>query len=217
MEDNTKFSWEHYYAAPVVGIIRGMPEKVIFPLAECYFESGFHTLEVTMNTKGALDIISRLGSDYPDCNIGAGTVCTINDLDQAIAAGSRFIVTPTLDEEIIDSAVAQDVPIFPGAYTPSEIHKAWKLGASAVKVFPATQLGPQYIKDVLAPLNHVKLLPTGGVSLENIESFFQAGAIGVGMGSSLFLKGFVKEQNYQGLKEHFASIKEAIKEYIVCC
>jgi 2-dehydro-3-deoxyphosphogluconate aldolase/(4S)-4-hydroxy-2-oxoglutarate aldolase len=190
---------------------------VIFPLAECYFNAGFNTLEVTMNTKGALDIIARLGRDYPDRNIGAGTVCTRDDLDQAIGAGARFIVTPTLDEEIIERAVAQNVPIFPGAYTPSEIHKAWKLGASAVKVFPATQLGPQYIKDVLAPLNQIKLLPTGGVSLENIKSFFQAGAVGVGMGSSLFNKKMIKERDYQGLKKHFLSIKKAVKEFVKIC
>ena len=214
MAEIEKFSWEKFYECPIVGIIRGMPDAVITKLAEAYFGAGFHTLEVTMNTKGAADIISKLSRLYPDRNVGAGTVCTKEDLNHALQAGASFIVTPTIDEEIIESAVSLSVPIFPGAYSPTEIHKAWKLGASAVKIFPATQLGPQYVKDVLAPLNAIKLLPTGGVALENIQSFFAAGAIGVGMGSSLFLKGHVREENYRGLKQHFEKLKEAIQPYI---
>ena len=117
-----------------------------------------------------------------------------------------FIVTPVINEEVIQSCVSQGIPIFPGAFTPTEIYKAWSLGASAVKVFPATQLGVTYIKDVSAPLNDIKLLPTGGVSKTNIKSFFEAGAYGVGMGSSLFDKQLISDQNYTALKEHFKSI-----------
>lgn len=214
MADNKDFSWEKYYECPIVGIIRGIPGEVISNLAEVYFEAGFHTLEVTMNTKGATEVIAKLRQLYPDRNVGAGTVCTTEDLNRALEAGAGFIVTPTIDEEIIKLAVSSSVPIFPGAYTPTEIHRAWKLGASAVKIFPATQLGPQYVKDVLAPLNEIKLLPTGGVALENIRTFFAAGAIGVGMGSSLFLKDHVREGNYQGLRQHFEKLKEAIQPYI---
>jgi 2-dehydro-3-deoxyphosphogluconate aldolase/(4S)-4-hydroxy-2-oxoglutarate aldolase len=134
-------------------------------IAALFFENGFTTLEVTMNSPGAADMIRKLSTDYEDrLNIGAGTVCTIADLNEALAAGASFIVTPVLVEEVIIAAVERNVPIFPGAYTPSEIYRAWSLGASMIKVFPATKLGPEYIKDVLAPLPQIRLLPTGGVN-----------------------------------------------------
>jgi len=214
MAEQTVFSWDRYYSCPVVGIIRGMREEVIMALAEAYFGSGFSTLEITMNTDGAAALIAKLRQQYPEENIGAGTVCSLEDLDQAVAAGASFIVTPTLDLEVIHQSVKLGIPIFPGAYTPTEIHQAWKNGAAAVKVFPATQLGPQYIKDVLAPLSEIKLLPTGGVSLENIATFFKAGAVGVGMGSSLFQKDLVQQRDYQGLKKYLVKIRRAIEDFV---
>jgi 2-dehydro-3-deoxyphosphogluconate aldolase/(4S)-4-hydroxy-2-oxoglutarate aldolase len=95
------------------------------------------------------------------------------------------------------------VPVFPGAFTPTEIYEAWSLGASMVKVFPATSLGPGYIKDLKAPLSQIKLLPTGGVTLSNLADFFGAGADGVGIGSQLFDKRLIQDKNWTGLKAHF--------------
>src|SRR5690606_18081736 len=103
----------------------------------------------------------------------------------ALDAGAQFVVTPITDEEVISACVERDIPIFPGAYTPTEIYKAWSLGASMVKVFPASKLGPDYIKEVLAPLQQIHLMPTGGVGLENMEAFYKAGAKGFGIGSQL--------------------------------
>ncbi|WP_066218965.1 bifunctional 4-hydroxy-2-oxoglutarate aldolase/2-dehydro-3-deoxy-phosphogluconate aldolase [Formosa haliotis] len=208
------FSWEQYYRAPIVGIVRSLPQDIIFDIVAAYRDAGLTTIEITMNTEGAADIIKKLRSRFPELNVGAGTVCTLSDLEVAIQAGAQFIVTPILNEEVVKIAVTQHIPIFPGCYTPTEIYKAWSLGASAVKVFPATQLGVQYIKDVLAPLNQIKLLPTGGVSKENIRSFFEAGAIGVGMGSSLLNKTLVNNKDYEGLKNYFISIKEEIFEFL---
>lgn len=212
---NTPFSWDLYNKAPIVGIIRNIPIKTVLKIAKTYTEAGLFTIEVTMNTEGASEIIKTLRNEFPAMNVGAGTVCSKEDLHNAIEAGSQFIVTPIIDEEIIKEAVTKKIPIFPGAYTPSEIYKAWMLGASAVKVFPATQLGPQYIKDVLAPLNRIKLLPTGGVSIENIHSFFKAGAVGVGMGSSLLNKNLIQKEDFEGLKDYFLKIKFEIKEFII--
>ena len=211
---NTSFSWELYYKAPIVGIVRSLPSKTVKKIAEAYLEAGLHTIEITMNTEGAAKIIRDLRTSFPNLNVGAGTVCNMDDLTKALDAGSQFIVTPIIVEEVIKKCVAKGVPVFPGAYTPSEIYKAWSLGASAVKIFPATQLGPQYIKDVLAPLNTIKLLPTGGVSKENIKAFFEAGAIGAGMGSSLLNKKHIQEEDFVGLKNHFISIKNEIKNFL---
>lgn len=214
MLNNKKFSWESYNKAPIVGIIRGQSLEVTLEIAKVYLAAGFYTIEVTMNTPEVEKIISTLRIEFPELNVGAGTVCNLKDLEKAVKAGSQFIVTPIIDEEIIKSCVSKEIPIFPGAFTPSEIYKAWSLGASAVKVFPATQLGVAYIKDVLGPLDTIKLLPTGGISKENIKSFFDVGVVGVGMGSSLLDKHLIKNKDFEGLQNHFKSIKGEIENYI---
>ncbi len=213
MNPESSFSWEIFNQAPVIGILRGLPLSDTIEITSAYYKAGFRTLEVTMNTSGAGDIIRHLRTEFPQLYIGAGTVCSLSDLNDAIEAGSQFIVTPVIKEEVILQAVKEKIPIFPGAYTPSEIYRAWELGATAVKVFPATQLGTRFIKDVKAPLNTIKLLPTGGVALENIRSFFEAGVVGVGMGSSLFNKELIKQQDYIGLQHHLEKVKAEIQEY----
>ena len=195
---------------PVVGILRNVPLNVIEAILPYYKKAGFTTLEITMNSENVCEIISRLSEDNPEMNIGAGTVCTMADLKKALDAGASFIVTPILDTAVVIYCKEHTIPIFPGAYTPLEIYTADKLGATAVKIFPATQLGPGYIKDVLAPLPNLKLLPTGGVSVNNIASFFKVGAIGVGMGSSLFDKTLIASKDYDGLFQHFKKIAKEV-------
>lgn len=214
MENSTSLFWKRYNKTPIVGIIRGQSLETVMNITHAYVEAGFTTLEITMNTPGAASMISTLRSRFPSLNIGAGTVCSLSDLREAIDAGAQFIVTPIVDETVIEHAVDENIPIFPGAFSPTEIHKAWTLGASAVKLFPASQLGVQFIKDVLGPLDQVKLLPTGGVSKANIRSFFDAGAYGVGMGSSLIDKRMVNEGDFESLKNHFVSIKAEIADFI---
>ena len=213
MSNKESFSWELYNRAPIVGIVRGVSMDVMRDIAKAYLKAGLHTIEITMNTAGATEIISKLRGEFNDLNVGAGTVCNMEDYDRAVEAGAQFIVTPIIDEAVIRSAVAQGIPIFPGGYSPTEIYRAWSLGASAVKIFPASQLGVQFIKDISAPLNEIKLLPTGGVSLENIKSFFEAGVVGVGMGSSLFDKKLIQERDFEGLSDHFAKVKAEVKGF----
>lgn len=207
---NQPFSWELFYKAPIVGIIRGYSLEQIKSFLPLYRSTGFSTVEVTMNTPNATGLITALREEFPDLNIGAGTVCNMDDLEKAIDAGSQFIVTPIIDKALFAPCKEKNIPIFPGAFTPTEIYQAWSYGASAVKVFPSTTLGPSYIKDVLAPLNQIKLLPTGGISKDNILSFFDAGAVGVGMGGSLFDKKLIKDGDMEGLEKHFLAILEEI-------
>lgn len=214
MLNNKLFSWESYKKAPIVGIIRGQSLEVTLAIAKVYIAAGFYTIEVTMNTPNVEKIIATLRTNFPELNVGAGTVCNMLELEKALNAGSQFIVTPIIDEEVIKTCVAKKIPVFPGAYTPTEIYKAWSLGASAVKVFPASQLGVQYIKDVSGPLDQIKLLPTGGVSKENIKSFFEAGVVGAGMGSSLLNKKMIAEKDFEGLKDHFLAIKKEITAFL---
>ena len=202
MSDN--FSWELFTKTPIVGIIRHITAEQVSQILPIYQDAGLTTVEITMNTPGAETIIQEALSLHPTgLNIGAGTVCSEADLERALAAGAQFIVTPVINKKVIKACVKADVPIFPGAFTPTEIYKAWDLGATMVKVFPTTALGPAYIKDIKAPLNHIKLLPTGGISLANIKSFMQAGADGLGIGSQLFDTQLIDKKDWLGLKAHF--------------
>jgi 2-dehydro-3-deoxyphosphogluconate aldolase/(4S)-4-hydroxy-2-oxoglutarate aldolase len=210
------FSWDAFNRVPLVGIIRSLPADKIDKLASLYADAGLTTLEITLNTAGAADLIHMLQDKYKGTlNIGAGTVCSMEELDLAINAGAQFIVAPVVNEAVVKKCVANKIPVFPGAYTPSEIYHAWSLGADIIKLFPATRLGVEYIKEVLAPLNKVRLMPTGGVSLENCLDFFKAGAVAVGMGSNLFPRDLVNTENWKALAENFktyAKKMQVVKE-----
>lgn len=198
------FSWKLFQKAPIVGIVRNVSLEDVKHILPIFREAGLTTIEITLNTPGADNIIRyALENESDGLNIGAGTVCTKDDLELALDAGSQFIVTPIINKKVIKSCVKKNVPIFPGAYTPTEIYNAWTLGASMVKIYPATSLGPEYIKDLKAPMNQLKLLPTGGVGLENMSDFLKAGANGLGIGGQLFDKKLIQDKNWQGLKEHF--------------
>jgi len=205
------FSFELFNKMPVIGIMRNIPDEHIETIAGVYCHSGLTCLEITMNSLNAERNIALLADLYgDDLNIGAGTVCSMNDLEKALAAKAQFIVTPIINDEVIKACVAEKIPIFPGAYTPSEIYKAWSLGASLVKLFPAGDLKPGYIKEVLAPLSFVSLLPTGGVTLDNFISHFQQGAKGVGIGSQLFPKDVIIRQDWDTLETVYTAF---VKKY----
>lgn len=203
------FSWEAFHQIPVVGILRNVPPQRMQKLFSIYADAGLTTIEVTMNSEGATEAISSLAKEFGNkLNIGAGTVCTLKDLDKALQAGAQFVVTPILRAEVIQACVQSKVPVFAGAFTPSEIYSAWELGASMVKVFPAGLLGPSYIKEVLAPLDHIKLLPTGGISQENFGEFLKAGAAGLGMGSHLLPKSLIEKEQWDQLSSHLSGFVE---------
>lgn len=205
------FSWALLEQMPIVGIVRNIAPESVFSIVPGFLSAGLNTLEVTMNTPGAAEMITQLKREYQgQLNVGAGTVRNLYDLELAIQAGATFIVTPIIDEQVIKECVRSDVPVFPGAYTPTEIYRAWSWGASVVKVFPATALGAGYFKDVLAPLNEIKLMPTGGVSLDTLPGFFHAGATAYGIGSPLFDKTFIDRKDWAGLQAHFEKFSALI-------
>jgi 2-dehydro-3-deoxyphosphogluconate aldolase/(4S)-4-hydroxy-2-oxoglutarate aldolase len=210
--NNQEFSWQEFSKVPVVGIIRNLSIDEIAKILPVYHAAGLTTIEITMNTPFAADIIHSGIKQYKGkLNVGAGTVCSVEDLKLALEAGAQFIVTPILNPEVVRLCVKSKIPVFPGAYTPTEIYQAWELGADMVKVYPATALGPDYIRDVKAPLNKIKLMPTGGISLGNIEAFMKAGADGLGIGGQLFDKQLIKNQDWDGLLEHF---KQYVKYFL---
>ena len=202
---NNFFSWDLFRQVPIIGIMRNLPQDKMIDVASLFADGGFTNLEIALNSPNAIECISELSSRFSQrINVGAGTVCTCEQLEMALSAGAGFIVTPVVNEEIIRKCVLQKIPVFPGAYTPTEIYKADALGASMVKIFPASQLGPRYIKELLAPFPQVKLLPTGGISLENMRSFMEAGAKGLGIGSHLFPKEIIQQGKWEDLKRLFA-------------
>ena len=203
------FSWTTFEKVPIVGIIRNLSANDFEKLLPLYIEAGFTTIEVTMNTNGATGMIKKAKTNFGEAiHVGAGTVCNLQDLQDALEAGADFIVTPIVVKEVIEKCVAMDVPIFPGAFTPTEIYTAWSLGASMVKVFPASHLGPEFIKAIKAPFPQIKLMPTGGVGSDDLKKYKGAGADAYGIGSPLFPNQLIKSSNETEIFNHFKSFFE---------
>jgi 2-dehydro-3-deoxyphosphogluconate aldolase/(4S)-4-hydroxy-2-oxoglutarate aldolase len=198
---------------PVVGILRGFDRSQVEPLVRASLAGGLCNIEITMNSPGASELL-RLTCDLvgKEMNVGAGTVCSIDELNQALDAGAGFIVTPVIVPEVIQRCVAKQIPVFPGALTPTEIHQAWNLGATMVKVFPANQFGPDYIKAIKAPLQEIRLMPTGGVTIETLAAFKQAGADAFGVGSPLFDACRVEAGDWDWVQEQASGFVEAYRK-----
>jgi 2-dehydro-3-deoxyphosphogluconate aldolase/(4S)-4-hydroxy-2-oxoglutarate aldolase len=172
--------------AGIVAVIRIKEPEKLRAVVDAIAEGGIRALEVTMTVPGAVELIRQLAPTLPPGFIfGAGTVVDAETVHRVVDAGARFIVSPVFRRAVIAACQARSVASMPGCFTPTEILDAWDAGADVVKVFPATTLGPGYLKDVHGPLPHVKLMPTGGVTLDNAGDWIRAGAAAVGVGTSL--------------------------------
>jgi 2-dehydro-3-deoxyphosphogluconate aldolase / (4S)-4-hydroxy-2-oxoglutarate aldolase len=170
----------------VVAVIRMKDPANVRASVDALVAGGVRALEVTMTVPRALELIRELAPTMPaGFLLGAGTVTDAATARAVIDAGASFIVGPVFRPEVIAACHERDVPAIPGCFSPTEILAAHEAGADIIKVFPATALGPQFIKDVRAPLPHVKLMPTGGVTLDNAGDWIRAGAVAVGVGSAL--------------------------------
>ena len=174
----------------VIAIARGLPAGLLPGIAAALHGAGVRAFEVTLHSEDALAGLAAVAGMPVAARddgllVGAGTVLSVADAEAAVAAGARFLVTPTAELDVIAWAAARGIPAFPGAMTPSEILAAWREGASAVKVFPAGVLGPGYIRDVRGPLAGIPLVPTGGVTADNAAEYIAAGAAAVGVGGWL--------------------------------
>ncbi len=197
----------------LIGILRGFDRTVVEKLVPACVRGGLRRLEITMNSPGAVESIRLAGElGCGDLQVGAGTVLTEGQLEAAITAGASFVVTPVVNEAIVRRCVSRGIPVFPGAYSPTEIARAWDLGATMVKVFPADQLGPAYIRNVKAPLPQIKLLPTGGVSLGTLPAFIRAGADGFGVGSPLFQSERIAAGDFAWFEQRCRDFVSAVQE-----
>lgn len=172
--------------AGIVAVIRMREPDKLRAVVDAIAEGGVRALEITMSVPGAVDLIREIAPTLPPAFVfGAGTVLDADTVARVVDAGARFIVSPVFRPAVIEACHAYKVAALPGCFTPTEILEAWEAGADIVKVFPATALGPSYLRDVRAPLPQVKLMPTGGVTVENAGDWIRAGAVAVGVGASL--------------------------------
>ena len=184
-----------------IAVIRSPQLKLGLAMAKAVAQGGMGLIEVTWNSHQAAELISQLRSELPSCTIGTGTILSIDQLREAIACGSQFFFSPHVNLRLIQAAVAEyNVPIVPGALSPTEITSAWQAGASCVKVFPIQAVGgASYIKSLQGPLGQIPLIPTGGVTLENAKAFLEAGAIAVGLSGQLFPEQLVAARDWKAI------------------
>ncbi len=200
---------------PLMGILRGVSAEDIESLFETVIEAGLKTVEITMNTPGAPELIkSAIDVSGGRILVGAGTVLNAEDAKKALAAGAEFIVMPANNKEVIEECKKREVPAFPGAFSPQEVIEAWDSGVSMVKVFPCGLFGPRYIKELKGPFDKVKLMAVGGVSANNITEYFDAGASAIAFGGSVFKKELLEKKKFKEIGRVVSSYVEKVKEFI---
>jgi 2-dehydro-3-deoxyphosphogluconate aldolase / (4S)-4-hydroxy-2-oxoglutarate aldolase len=166
-------------------------------MAQVVAAGGIRLIEVTWNSPNPAQLITQLRERLPDCRIGVGTILAPDELREAIAAGAEYAFMPYCDRAVMDYALHREIPIIPGALTPTEIMNAWQMGATCIKVFPVQSLGgATYIKSLRDPLGDLPLIPTGGVSVENARSLIDAGALAVGLAGNLFPKEAMRDGDW---------------------
>lgn len=196
-----------------VAVLRVKEEGKLQNVIEAIYAGGISVAEITMTVPNAINLIERMNEILnSDIIIGVGSVLNSKTAADAIKAGAKYVVSPVFKKEIIETAHNNDVPVMPGCFTPTEIQTAFEYGADIVKVFPADVVGMDFFKAILAPMPHLKLMPTGGVTLTNAGEWLKAGACAVGIGSALLDKKAIQENNYSKLTENARIIMQSIKD-----
>ncbi|MEM9214211.1 MAG: bifunctional 4-hydroxy-2-oxoglutarate aldolase/2-dehydro-3-deoxy-phosphogluconate aldolase [Cyanobacteria bacterium P01_F01_bin.150] len=194
-----------------IAVVRSHDATIALKMAQAVIEAGMGLIEITWNSGNAANLIRTLVEDYPDCIIGTGTILTPADLQAAIDAGAKFAFSPHTSEVLIRLSYAQQVPMVPGALSPTEIVTAWQAGAACVKVFPIkTMGGTSYLNCLRGPLGHIPLIPTGGITTHNALEFLKAGAIAVGLSSHLFPKPLLDKENWALITERASVLRSQI-------
>ncbi len=163
------FDLHRFEQTPVIGILRGVKEESLLGVAEASIAGGLQFLEITLNTQDSYHLIKQAADQHTELTIGAGTVLSAEEAKRAFDSGAQFIVAPDFEEEVAAFCVENKLAYFPGALAPTEIQRAWKSGATMVKVFPASQMAPDYFKQVKGPFDKVKLMAVGGGKPSNIK------------------------------------------------
>ena len=192
----------------IIAIIRGAEPSDVLKIAEALCEGGVRCIEITLNSADALKLIESLAKKMDGMiTVGAGTVLNASEVHDAVAAGAKFIISPMLNFDVIHKTKDLGAVSIPGAYTPTEIFSAFSNGGDLIKVFPSSA-GPSFIKEVLAPIPYIPLMPTGGINLTNIREFKKSGAVAFGIGKSLV------DTSQKVTKEHLQQMTINAKNFI---
>ncbi|MCL5031412.1 MAG: bifunctional 4-hydroxy-2-oxoglutarate aldolase/2-dehydro-3-deoxy-phosphogluconate aldolase [Bacteroidetes bacterium] len=197
----------------VVAVVRLTESSKLIKVAEAIYKGGVSVIEITMTVPNAIKMIEEANKEIGSyMNIGVGSVLNAETAQKAIDAGAKYVVSPIFKKEIVDTALKNDAAVMPGAFTPTEIQTAFEAGADVVKVFPADVAGMAFFKGVLAPMPHLKLMPTGGVTLTNAGDWLKAGACAVGVGTALLDKKAIANENYGVLTENAKVLMDSIRK-----
>ncbi|HEV8543179.1 MAG TPA: bifunctional 4-hydroxy-2-oxoglutarate aldolase/2-dehydro-3-deoxy-phosphogluconate aldolase [Verrucomicrobiae bacterium] len=200
---------------PLIGILRGFDRAHLQRIVPAVLRGGLKNLEITMNSPGAAEQIEEaIVLAEGALNIGAGTVTSTELFEEGLEAGASFIVTPTFSPEVIGACAERNVPIFPGALSPTEIYSAWEMGATMVKIFPAELGGSAFVRALKGPFPGIKLLPTGGVDLETLPAFVKAGADGFGIGSPLFNRERIEAEDWTWIEKRCRAFVETYRKVV---
>ena len=184
----------------IIAIVRAVSGDDILDVAEALADGGIKLMEITCNTPDTAKLIRKVSEKMQGrMHIGAGTVLSRELAEEVCAAGAKFILAPDVNPEVIEYCVQFDISVIPGAFTPTEILYAMRLGARMVKLFPAGVLGTGYIKQLQGPIDNLDIVAVGGVDEDNAGSFIKSGCSAVGIGSSLIRKEWIKKRDYQSL------------------
>lgn len=197
----------------IVAVVRRLPSEKVQLITDALVAGGVEALEITVDSEGVFELIPLLKEKYgKQVLVGAGTVMNAGVAEKALQAGADFIFSPILDEATIKMTNRYGRISIPGVMTPTEIAKGYEWGADILKIFPGATLGASYIKEVSAPLAGIPMMPTGGVTLHNVAEFIRAGAVAVGLGSSLLDKAAIAEGRYEDITELARKYKAAITD-----
>jgi 2-dehydro-3-deoxyphosphogluconate aldolase / (4S)-4-hydroxy-2-oxoglutarate aldolase len=197
--------------AGVVAVVRLTDSGVGRDVARALVDGGVTAIEITMTVPRAVELIGELSRALPDALIGAGTVTDPETARSVIAAGAKFVVSPIFRPRVIEACHERGVPSFPGCFSPTEILAAWDLGADVVKIFPATSLGPGFIKDLRGPFPSIKVMPTGGVSRDNAAAWIRAGAVAIGVGTAIVDGHAVESRNFGAITANARAFVDAVR------
>lgn len=196
----------------VVAVLRGVDPDDVVPVARAAVEGGVRAVEVTADSPGAMEMIEAVADDLGEVAlVGAGTVLDAESARAALLAGAEFVVSPSFHRDVVEVCNRYGAPVIPGIATPTEAVEAYEAGADAVKLFPASALGPEYLAALGGPLSQIPVVPTGGIDAENAGAFVEAGAVAVGAGSSIVDAEAVARGDYDEVTERARALVEAVE------
>ena len=195
----------------ITGILRNVKKEDVLKVGEILIKYNIKDFEVTYNTKDSLEIVKMLKKEFPEARIGMGTILTVEELKKAEESGAEFILTPSVNEEVLRYSGKNNIDLITGVFSPSEVALALRYGFNYLKLFPAIDLPNSYINNLMGPFDKVEFMAVGGVEKDNITDFFKAGFKSVGMGSSLIKKSYLESKDWEKLEKHVKEIAEIIE------